>query len=221
MTFNAILWDCDGCLIDSEWIACGRAAQVLTDAGYSITTEEYVRKFAGQVSDHIYDQIQRETGHDLRDKIDRKAAKESRNQAFRDNLTVIPGVIDVLNAVRVPMAVASGSSYERLELTMGIVDLYDRFAPHVYSSESVQNGKPAPDIYLYAANNLGVAPNKCLVIEDSENGVRAGVAAGMTVFGFTGGTHITEKVAHAAALRNLGAQWVFHHMDELGHALAA
>lgn len=218
--FQAILWDCDGCLIDSEWIACGHAASVLTEAGYKISTEEYVRRFAGQISDHIYQTIQTEIGYDIRSKVDEEAKKQERDRTFREKLLPIQGVHELLVQLSLPMAIASGSSFERLALTLKITDLYDQFVPHIYSSSLVENGKPAPDIYLYAAKQLNVSPELCLVIEDSENGVRSGKAAGMTVFGFTGGTHIVDKQAHKRTLSDLGADWVFDDMQELMARLA-
>ncbi len=217
--FQAILWDCDGCLIDSEWIACGHAASVLTEAGYKISTDDYVRRFAGQISDHIYQTIQNEIGYDIRSKIDEEAKKQERDRTFREKLLAIQGVPELINQLSLPMAIASGSSFERLALTLKITDLYDQFVPHIYSSSLVENGKPAPDIYLYAAKQLNVWPELCLVIEDSENGVRSGKSAGMTVFGFTGGTHIVDKKMHRQTLSDLGADWVFDDMQELASRL--
>lgn len=213
--FKAILWDCDSCLIDSETIACGHAADLLTQAGYPISTQDYVIRFAGQGKAHIFDTIQKESGLDLRNTIDRNEKIKQRNELFRAHLKEIEGISDVLDTLTLPMAIASGSEMDRLEFTLQLTNLYDRFLPHIYSSTLVKNGKPAPDIFLYAADKLGIVPEECLVIEDSENGVRAGIAANMTVFGFTGGSHVPNKQVHAAKLSALGAHHVFDDMREL------
>jgi beta-phosphoglucomutase-like phosphatase (HAD superfamily) len=115
------------------------------------------------------------------------------------------------------MAVASGSGLERLEHSLKLTRLWDLFAPHIYSTEQVANGKPAPDIYLFAANKLGVNPSQCLVIEDSEHGACAGKAAGMTVYGFTGGSHCNR--AWDVRLQQAGADAVFSDMPSLKAAL--
>ncbi len=216
MTFKAILWDCDGCLIDSEAIACGHAADELTQAGYPITMHDFVVRFAGKTRADIYAIVKAETGIDLHERIDLAQTRLERRARFERELQAIDGIHDALMALdHLPMAIASGSEFERLEHTLKLTNLFDRFMPHIYSSALVPHGKPAPDVFFYAAKQLGVAPTDCLVIEDSENGVRAGKAAGMTVFGFTGGSHVPDPLAHAAILRDLGADEVFHHMSAL------
>lgn len=215
MRYDAVLWDCDGCLIDSEWIACGLAAEMLTELGYAISTQEFVKRFCGQSRDHIYSTIQQESGVDYLPLLAERDKSTRQKEAFRKDLTVITGIEDVLNGINVPMAIASGSRMARLEYTLQLTNLYDRFMPHIYHSAQVAKGKPAPDVFLYAAQQLGVMPEKCLVIEDSENGVRAGKAAGMTVIGFTGGKHILDKDAHQQILTELGADHVLHDMRDL------
>ncbi len=120
---------------------------------------------------------------DLADYRDRLA------QRFRQDLTAIPGMPEALARLDGPRAVASSSSPERLRLSLGLTGLWDRFAPHVYSASMVQNGKPAPDLFLLAADRLGASPADCVVIEDSPAGIRAAQAAGMRVIGFLGGGH--------------------------------
>lgn len=212
---KAIIWDCDGCLIDSEWIACGNAAQVLTEIGYPITTDEFVVRFAGQGRNHIFSTIAQETGKNLLERYDEISSFDRLFQLFKAELQEIEGITSLLQNIKMPMAIASGSEYERLEFSLRHTNLFDHFAPHIYSASSIKRGKPAPDIFLYAANKLDIAPQNCLVIEDSENGVRAGKAAGMTVFGFTGGSHIKNKAAHKETLLSLGADLVFDEMRAL------
>lgn len=219
--FKAILWDCDGVLMDSEYLACALSARTLTDAGFPISTEDFVRRFCGQTRAHIHDTIAAEAGFDIWAKIDTTKKHAERNDLFKRELKAIDGVVDVLNALDMPIAIASGSDYDRLHYTLDLINLRGHFGDHVYSAVDVANGKPAPDIFLYAADQLGVAPADCLVIEDSVNGVKSGVAAGMTVYGFTGGTHVPDKQAHRRELLDLGAVWVFDDMKELIPALKA
>jgi HAD superfamily hydrolase (TIGR01509 family) len=215
MTFEALLWDCDGCLIDSEYIACALGAKLLNEAGYTISVEDYIRRFCGQSKDHTFNSIKEDCGIDYRPHMAAIDKRELQREAFRRDLKIIDGIHDVLEQIDLPMAIASGSDYERLNYTLELTDLYERFKDRIYSSSLVAKGKPAPDIFIYAAEQLNAAPEKCLVIEDSLNGVRSGKAAGMTVFGFTGGGHVFDKAEHSAELLSLGADLVFDDMREL------
>jgi HAD superfamily hydrolase (TIGR01509 family) len=196
MNFRAILWDCDGVLIDSEVLACSVSADYYTRAGYPLTTSEYIRRFAGKSTAQIAAIIEEETGRDLAATIDWSQKEAVRRALFEAELQPIVGMEHLLKRVcahKVLMAVASGSSLSRLEHSLRVTQLWDFFAPHIYSSEQVARGKPAPDIYLLAAEKLDVSPDRCLVIEDAEHGIRAGKAAGMTVYGFTGAGHCTAE----------------------------
>jgi HAD superfamily hydrolase (TIGR01509 family) len=163
----------------------------------------------------VFDSVQADCGIDYRPHMEGLNKKELQRDAFKKDLKIINGINDVLSSVKMPMAIASGSEMDRLEYTLQLTNLYDHFNGRIYSSSLVPKGKPAPDIFLYAANELGVEPSKCLVIEDSLNGVRSGKAAGMTVFGFTGGNHIPDKQAHREELLSLNADLVFDDMSEL------
>ena len=220
MTFEALIWDCDGCLIDSEHISCGHMADVFTEAGYPISINDFVRLFAGQGGDRMTKlNIDPELQNKIRENT--KAKAHILTERFRNELKVIENIEAVLEQINLPMAVASGSAMDRLALTLQLTNLYDGFNGHIYSSSLVPKGKPAPDIFLYAAEKLNTAPEKCLVIEDSLNGVRSGKAAGMTVFGFTGGSHVFDKVAHHEELLYLGADLVFDEMNALPRLIAA
>lgn len=213
--FKAIIWDCDGCLIDSEHIACGIAAQLLGEAGYTISTQDFIYRFCGQGKNHIYASIEKDSGINYQPIMESPENLSKQKQAFRQNLMPIKDVHKTLSLIGLPMAVASGSDRDRLEYTLRLTDLYNRFEGYIFDSAIVKKGKPAPDIFLYAADKLNVMPRDCLVIEDSHNGVRAGKAAGMTVFGFTGGSHILDKQQHKIELTDLGADFVFEDMINL------
>lgn len=135
---------------------------------------------------------------------------------FRAELTAVDGVVDVLDALAkagVATCVASSSQHDRLRLVLGLTGMYDRFAGRIYSAHDVARSKPHPDLFLYAAAQQGVPPVECVVVEDSEPGVRGGVAAGMRVLGYAGG------LVPAGRLRTAGAE-VFERMDELPALLA-
>jgi len=134
-------------------------------------------------------------------------------------LRAMPGVEAVLDGGSGKMCVASSSSPERLRHTLGLVGLYRRFDPHVFSATMVARGKPAPDLFLLAAQRMAANPARCVVIEDSLPGVEAAVAAGMTAIGFVGGGHCAP--GHAHRLRAAGAASVVAAMPELPPALAA
>jgi HAD superfamily hydrolase (TIGR01509 family) len=222
MSFQAIIWDCDGVLLDSELLACGVSAAFYTDAGFPLTAAEYIRRFFGQSRAQIAAAIMEETGKDLASAIDWTRKEAAREALFEAQLRAIGGIEDVLKEAsgrRLAMAVASGSSLGRLEHSLRLAGLWDYLAPHIYSTEQVARGKPAPDIYLLAAARLGVCAERCLVVEDAEHGTRAGKAAGMTVYGFTGASHCTSETADR--LRTAGADAVFSDSTTLWAALGA
>jgi HAD superfamily hydrolase (TIGR01509 family) len=207
-----IIFDCDGVLIDSELIGCGVDASELTRAGIPITAEELLARFAGTTSREMYAVLEAEHGVRLPDTFAR-LVRERADAAFARALKPVPGVLEMLDRLQLPHCVASSSTMRRLGITLGLTDLWDRFAPHIYSAEAVPRGKPAPDLFLHVAASMKVGPERCLVIEDSVNGVRAAVAAGMHAFGFTGASHCPPD--HHAALAAAGAVAVFSQMQAL------
>jgi HAD superfamily hydrolase (TIGR01509 family) len=207
-----VIFDCDGVLIDSEVIANRVNVEVLAGLGIEFTLEEYMERFVGvSLRDEVLE-IERLRKIKLPDDYETRLTKH-KNSIFEKELRAIEGIVEFVTGIKTPKAVASGSTPERLEYTLKLTHLWELFDPHVYSTTLVPKSKPAPDIFLYTANQLGVKPEKCLVIEDSLLGVRAGVAAGMTVIGFTGGSHIKEK--HAERLLELGALKVFSKMQDV------
>ncbi len=219
--FDALLWDCDGCLIDSEIIACRIAAEYLTGAGYPVTTEAFIADFAGKTQAQIDAVISERTGGAFNAKINTAEKKQAILEAFNTELKPINGILSALESVRalgLVQVVASGSGLARLEHTLKLTNLWNFFAAEnngqsVFSAEQVPNGKPAPDVFLLAAERVGVAPHKCAVIEDSVAGVKSGKAAGMTVFGFVGSSHGSPELA--LKLSAAGADAIFDDMDVL------
>lgn len=216
--YQAILWDCDGVLIDSEHLACGASAAFCTEKGYPITTENFIDRFVGMNRFQIYAAIEAETGRKLVEGDDMAAQMFERlKKIFDEKLKACDGIADILAAATVPMAVASGSSAARLDYSLGLTGLKDFFKGHIYTSEELPRGKPSPDIFLHAAQQLGVAPEDCLVVEDGIHGIHAAQAAGMDVVAYLGGSHMTpalmEKVRAQSPLH------CFMQMSELTNFL--
>ncbi|MTI18669.1 HAD family hydrolase [Rhodobacteraceae bacterium RKSG542] len=213
MAYELVIWDCDGCLIDSEYIACKLDAEIYTEAGYPITTDEVCERFIGVREEDVFAIIKQEINRDLREHpaFDNYASRL--NDVFTRELKPIEGVKQVLAQLDVPVCIASGSSPERLQMSLGVTGLLDHFEGKIYSAVEVEKGKPAPDIFLYAASKMGVAPEKCLVIEDSPAGIQGAKAAGMDVFGFTGASHISPRVIDM--IEQGKPKKIFSHMGQI------
>jgi HAD superfamily hydrolase (TIGR01509 family) len=199
-----IIFDCDGVLVDSEPIAHGLLAQMMTDLGYPMTTAESVEKFTGRSLADTLPLIEGVLGRSIPDQIGQHYSRLLLERLGRD-LKPIAGVKKAVAMLRYPRCVASSSSLERIHLSLEVTGLSSLFGSNIFSATQVTRGKPAPDLYLLAATKMGVAPQDCVVIEDSALGVTAGRAAGMEVIGFTGGTH-----SMADAARHLSSAGVYH-----------
>jgi HAD superfamily hydrolase (TIGR01509 family) len=213
--FDLVILDCDGVLIDSEALACAVDAEVYTAAGYPITAEEVMHRFVGFSGKDVDAMIERDLGHRLPHGYDADYTQKL-HALFRRELKPIDGVAELLDALaqrNTAFCVASSSSPERLRFTLELTNLWERVAPHVFSSALVARGKPAPDLFLYAAERMQMDPARTLVIEDSVSGVKAARAAGMTVWGFVGGSHYQSRDGKAI-LREAGADRVFGRMAD-------
>lgn len=193
MPFDLLIWDCDGCLVDSEVIACAVVAERLTSLGYPLTGPDYALRFAGKTTDYAVDEIERETGQSFADRFSYLECRAKILEAFETHLTPTAGVHEALSQLDLPMCIASGSGVERNTKALRLTNLLPFFEGRIFSSSQVPNGKPAPDVFLFAADQMKADPSRCLVIEDSVYGVQAAQAAGMKVFGYMGGGHVTEK----------------------------
>lgn len=212
MTIDLVIFDCDGVLVDSEIISCRACADVFTRHGYPISADAVHDRFLGRSSVAMRREVEAEIGRPLSDTFDTDLLDEL-VRAFAVDLQAMPNLGQALDAISQRICVASSGPPEKIHASLSRVGFYGRFAPHVFSARQVAHGKPAPDLFLYAAAQMQMAPAKCLVIEDSIAGVKAGVAAGMTVFGFTGGSHC--RSGHAELLRAQGATAVFDDMAQL------
>jgi HAD superfamily hydrolase (TIGR01509 family) len=207
-----VIFDCDGVLVDSEVIAQRVDAQYLTEAGFPITPEELSRRFVGKSAQAISDELAAQFNRRPADDFD-KLRRARVMAALGAELRPMPGVLEALREIRFPRCVASSSHPERISLALRTVGLDGFFRDQIFSATMVARGKPAPDLFLYAAEKMGAHPSACLVIEDSTFGVQAAKAAQMRVFGFAGASHCRD--GHADLLHRAGAERVLKSMTEL------
>jgi len=212
-----IIFDCDGVLIDSEPIVNRAHATVLAACGIPLGEADLLARFCGMSDRDMLAIIEREHGAVPADYAARVAALV--DHEYRHTLRPMPGLIDILPALPMPVCVASSSVPAQIRLGLESTGLLPFFGDRLFSAAMVSRGKPAPDLFLYAAERIGAEPRACLVIEDSLPGVAAGVAAGMTVIGFTGGGHC--QPGHAERLGAQGAAMVIAEMAQLPAAIAA
>jgi HAD superfamily hydrolase (TIGR01509 family) len=211
--FDLVIFDLDGVLVDSEPISARVAAAALKEAGVEIPAAELCDRFLGVSTAAMLRVIEVEHGCRLPDAFQETLRARILN-AFEHELEPVPGVAALLDALAVARCVASSSHPEQIRRSLELAGLLDQLAPHLFSATMVDAGKPAPDLFLLAAARMSAEPTRCLVIEDSEVGIRAAKAAAMTAYGFTGANHVRPQV-HAPRLRAAGADAVFADMAAL------
>ncbi|MET7434232.1 HAD family hydrolase [Streptomyces flaveolus] len=209
MRYDLVIFDNDGVLVDSEPISNRLLAAYLTELGHPTSYEDSIRDYMGSAMHRIHELVLERTGQRLPADFD-EVFHARVFAAFERELQPVPGVAGVLEKLAadgVPYCVASSGSHARIRVGHRTTGL-DRWFPQerVFSSEDVGRGKPAPDLFLHAAQRMGVAPERCVVVEDSPLGVQAAVAAGMDVYGFT---------AMTPAAKLAGAGQLFPRMDQL------
>lgn len=208
-TFELVIFDCDGVLVDSERIANEVFAEILRDScGLNLSLQEMFSTFVGRSSEQCVQIVTDMLGHPPPTNLQQRYRQEIET-ALRRSVTAISGTRDALEGLQLPYCVASGGSYEKMQTTLGKTGLLPFLDGKLFSTSDVKQGKPHPDIFLHAAKSMGVTdPAKCLVIEDSVPGVQGGINAGMTVFGYA--EHIDPQ-----ALSDAGAHLVFDDMLQL------
>jgi HAD superfamily hydrolase (TIGR01509 family) len=209
---DLVIFDCDGVLVDSEVISCRAHAETLTRHGYPITADQVLVRFLGVSDREARMTIEAELGRGLPDDFEAQM-KQAALQRYADDLQSIPYIADAIAAIPLPKCVASSGTPEKIRHGLECAGLYEQLAPHIFSATQVKRGKPAPDLFLFAATQMHAAPARCVVIEDSVPGVTGAVAAGMIVLGFHGGSHC--QPGHAKLLRDAGAAVLFDDMREL------
>jgi HAD superfamily hydrolase (TIGR01509 family) len=212
VSFELIIFDCDGVLVDSEVISSRAHAEILTRHGYPITSDQVLERFLG-VSDHEARQaIEAELGRPLPCDFEAQM-KQAALQQYAGGLRGIPHVGETLAAIGLPKCVASSGTPEKIRHGLDCAGLHGLLAPNIFSATQVERGKPAPDLFLFAAAQMRTAAGRCIVIEDSIPGITGALAAGMTVLGFHGGSHC--RPGYGETLRRAGAMLTFDDMRQL------
>lgn len=215
MRFDAVLFDCDGVLVDSEPITNAVLRDMIEELGWVLTSEECMRLFVGKAVKDEMEIIQAQTGRELTDEW-LAQFRSRRNEALERDLLAIRNIHAAVDAVHAQyagrIACASGADRFKVELQLRKVGLMKYFEGRVFSGHELPRSKPFPDVYLAAAAALRVEPRRCAVVEDTVTGVTAGVAAGATVFGYS-----PPELGHdlPGALRGAGASAIFTDMADL------
>jgi HAD superfamily hydrolase (TIGR01509 family) len=218
LKFDAVIFDFDGVIVDSEYAANAALAEVLTAEGYPVSAEQSVERYSGLRWIDCHRRIEEESG--LRFDSDALGAKVDEAIAARAaDMLAIEGIHAFLAAqTHRRLAIASSSEKAWLESVLERLGLRPYFGDRLFSAAGFPRGKPNPDIYLYAARALGMSPERCLVVEDHPLGVAAGAAAGMTVIALLAGSHI--RPGHADRVRSAGARHVASSYREVSEIVA-
>lgn len=207
MASNLVIFDCDGVLVDSEPISNRVFRDMLGEIGLPLTLDYMYEHFVGLSMPACMELVSRLLGEPVPEGFLARVQQRT-EEALRAHVQAMPGIHDVLDSLRLPYCVASSGAHSKIRTTLGATGLLDRFQGRIFSAQDVARSKPAPDLFLHAATALDHAPERCLVIEDTPTGVRAGVAAGMRVFGF-------DAITQAQRLVDAGAHATFGTMREL------
>ncbi len=216
-----VIFDCDGVLINSEEIYVSSEIQFLSDAGFHFERKAYMEAFMGLSHNDWFAKLetaaQKRNGHPLPENFFDSLDTYIR-QRFESELQSISGVRSAVSNLELMCCVASSTPLPFLQWKLEHTGIADLFSPRVFSADMVDRGKPAPDLFLHAAAELGIDSRHCIVVEDSANGVIAGKTAGMKVIGFTGGDHCLAD--QEAILMGAGAEVVIDDFANLGSAIS-
>ncbi len=197
VAFELVIFDCDGVLVDSERVTNAVLAEMLRGLGLDVTLEQVLRDYVGRTTAACVALIEERLGGPLpANFLDEYRVRTE--AALRERLQPVPGVREALDRITVPVCVASSGEPEKMRLTLGLTGLLEHFDGNLFSATQVPRSKPHPDVFLLAADRMGVPPARAAVVEDSPVGVQAGVAAGMTVFGYAAAGKPSELAAAGA-----------------------
>jgi HAD superfamily hydrolase (TIGR01509 family) len=188
---SLVIFDCDGVLIDSEVLSMQSWQHLLETYEVSIGSEYFISNFLGKSMQHVEQQVQHDFGLTVTAQI-KDEFHILLKEAFAKHLMPTPEITNLLSRLKVPYCLATSSSPERTEYALSCTGLSQFFTDNIFTRSLVKNGKPAPDLFLYAAEKMGVTPKQCIVIEDSPAGIDAGIAANMQVIHYTGGSHLKD-----------------------------
>lgn len=215
---DLVIFDCDGVLVDSEVISNRIFRESLAELGVVLSLEEMMAFGIGKNAVTLAAAIEQEFGVTLPAGF-MEGRRARIMEAFTDELKPIDGIPELLAALKLKRCVASNSHIDRVRHALTTTALMPHLEPHIYTAAMVERGKPAPDLFLFAAGRHGVRPERCLVVEDSLSGVTAALAASIPVIGFVGGSHC--RPGHADAMRDAGCIEVFARMDEVASFIGA
>jgi HAD superfamily hydrolase (TIGR01509 family) len=213
-SFDLIIFDCDGVLVDSERVANEVFARVLDEVcGLKFTLDDMFDTFVGHSRAQCLQKIEAMIGEPPPAELDLRYQRDI-DDALKQTVQAIDGIESVLQRLSLPYCVASSGSHDKMKMTLGKTNLMRFFEGNIFSTSDVERGKPHPDIYLHAARTMGVEdPARCVVVEDSPIGITGAVAAGMQVFGFA-------ELMPAERLHQAGAHRVFERMHDLPDLIA-
>lgn len=195
---DLVIFDCDGVLVDSEKLSVEIDRRVLADLGWELSRAEIIERFVGRSSAHFRAAVETHLGLLLPDDWE-EPYQQWYLDSFARELEAVPGVGFALDSLDIPTCVASSGSHEKIRRNLALTGLLPRFEGRIFSAEDVNEGKPAPDLFLHAADRVGVHPAACVVVEDSRYGVQAARAAGMRVLGYGGGVTAPESLRREGA----------------------
>lgn len=218
---RGVIFDLDGCLVDSEPLSLEAIASEMRTLGIKdATAREIGDKFLGVampvIADYVSDRLGAPVCKDFASRVETQLLA-----SYQTELRQIFGASELLGGLRAQrcaMAIATGGSLKRMAATLYLSGLADWFTGTAFSAEEVAQGKPAPDLFLLALERLKLPPSECVVLEDSPHGIQGALAAGIPAIGFVGGSHLKGKRdTHAAILKNAGAAHVFERLEDVGH----
>jgi HAD superfamily hydrolase (TIGR01509 family) len=196
-SYELVIFDCDGVLVDSERLAVRTEAEILGSMGWHVTEAEVVERFVGRSAEYMHRQIEERLGRP----VDWEAEFEAHyREVFERELRPVEGVVEALRRVEALSCVASSGTHDKIRFSLGLTGLLEFFRGRIFSVQDVTMGKPAPDLFLHAAKQMGVRPEACAVVEDSPAGVEAALAAGMAAFAFAGGVVPAERLQRDGVL---------------------
>lgn len=206
MTYEHIIFDCDGVLVDSEMVAAEIMAPVLSTLGLSITVKHYLSHYTGKTFKAIFEQF------NIDNRVNLEMLIKNVEEKVYSNIKAVEGIENVVKSIDMPKSIVSNSALSQIKHAVDTIGLSENFANH-FSSSQVGKPKPSPDVYLFAATKLNLSHDKFLVVEDSISGCTAALEANMTVIGFCGGAHITNT--HTDSLKKLGVHHIAKNSKEL------
>lgn len=197
--FELIIFDCDGVLVDSERLSIRVDAMFLDRLGWPMSTDEIVERWVGRSDADMRTEIEQHIGGPIPPDIDEEFGRIYR-ETFDRELAPVDGIREALRVITTPRCVASSGEHDKIRRNLALTGLAGYFGERLFSASDVEHGKPAPDLFLMAAETLGAQPSRCAVVEDSVYGVEAALAAGMLPFAYAGGVTPAERLARPGAV---------------------